>query len=958
MTLLEQLLSPAVMEWTKANRHLSKEQKMNEFDKWFANNVELINESAKNNIDHINERLEEGLKNAKLLVENASDDFDWGVDAVEDDGKDDNVEDDDSKDADTSTSANDMVDDVDITISKKYVLTNSFKNPKTNVFACVNAFYKDMEEAGISRDDNPHIWGRLDVKKVDNMTALFAFADIANADLSSWDTSNVKFMEGMFYKSTFNNNSISHWNVGSCENFLRMFTFCDFSGDISHWNLKEIEVPQLDNLGNTVKINGKIKMVKTTVNPPLIGANANEELERVNKFWGGVLKGFIDDKDKDDKKNIQEENKTMKHILDYETFIINEGLGDVFKKGFNKIKSFFKNVTMKFGNFIASFNDKGEIMNVSDPYTALNYIADGKVQGVHAYTNVKNEYLNDNVESTARLIESPEYYGIIDKNSLEYQNYLTMVEMVNEHYSKYGDKLNEANNARGERVGFSSLSGGLMDAVDINSEDLLDEINDIILNTPYDKGEDASKPILIWGAPGIGKSTIPNSVIKAWNKNHVEKKTLMVIECGNLTVDGFALPMPTTKTIGQYMKERPKAAQNIIDKIGDVEKAISEIEIQLSDDVVKSWVPVYRETSNKAENIAQNELANGGKISEYVKDEKTGKFKKETIETTEGGLLLFDEFFRANAQVFKILMQILLNRRFNNDYVLGDKWAMMACSNRPNDDDEVDSGFSSTGAVIGTRFKDQYNFIPDFEEWKKWAIEEGHFDDGTIAFLMLQTDPSTGEYTNWHTIRPNEYAKGKTGWPTPRTWSGLMSDLHNTMLNNNYTSIIQIPERKLLRKAGGAIGQKLATQYVEFIKEYYSGFNPADILNNPDYLMPEDKTPSELIDRIKSYIEANFNKTNPPTDEQMMNMFNTLEKTFVNSKGNYTRILYTSLLEKFGIYDDTENILKNFKKFIVAFAKKYKLLALTKEDGKVKVNTDFTIENIQDFCSGDDPRHK
>ena len=51
----------------------------------------------------------------------------------------------------------------------------------------------------------------------------------------------------------------------------------------------------------------------------------------------------------------------------------------------------------------------------------------------------------------------------LTKNSLEYQNYLTMVEMVNEHYSKYGDKLNEAN-ARSERVGFSSESGGLMDA--------------------------------------------------------------------------------------------------------------------------------------------------------------------------------------------------------------------------------------------------------------------------------------------------------------------------------------------------------------------------------------------------------------------------------------------------------------------------------------------------------------
>lgn len=956
MTLIEQLISPAVMEWTKANRHLPREQKINEFNKWFANNLELINESVKNNIDHINERFENGLKDAKLLVENKSDDddFDWGV---EDDSNDE------VDDEDENSNDNDVVDDtdVDITISKKYILTDSLKNAKTNIYSCVNAFYKEMEEGGFSRDDNPHIWGRLDVKKVTNMTALFAFADIANADLSSWDTSKVKIMEGMFYKSSFNNNSISRWKVGSCENFIRMFTFSDFNGDITHWQLKEIEVPQIDSFGNTVKINGAVKMIKTTVNPPLIGANANEEMERIHKFWGGVLKGFREEDNKDNEKNIQvqEENKTMKHILDYETFIVNEGFRDFIKKGYDKIKSFFKNTTIKLGNFIASFNDKGEISKASDPYTALNYIADGKVEGVSAYTNVKNEYLNDNVQSTPKLIESPEYYGIIDKNSLEYQNYLTMVEMVNEHYSKYGDKLNEASNT--ERVGFSSESGGLLDARDINSDELLEEINDIILNTPYEKGEDASKPILIWGAPGIGKSTIPNAVIKAWNSKHVDKKTLMVIECGNLTVDGFTLPMPTSKTIGEYMKERPKAAQNIINQVGEkemIEQAIESIKIQLSDDVVKKWVPVYRETANDAENAANNEIANGGRISEYVKDEKTGKFRRKTIETTEGGLLLFDEFFRANSQVFKILMQLLLNRRFNNDFVLGDKWAMMACSNRPNDDDEVDSGFSSTGAVIGTRFKDQYNFIPDFDEWKKWAIKDGHFDEATIAFLMLKKDPATGEYTNWHTIRPNEYSKGKTGWPTPRTWSGLMADLKNKMENDNLSSINEIPTQTLERKAAGAIGNKLAKEYVAFLKTYYSNFNPAEVFNNPNYNISEEMTTSEVFGRLESYINVTFDKSNLPTDEQLMNMFNTLEKTFGGSKDNYVRPLYTSILEKLGIFNDSKNILKNFKNFIVAFANKYKLLAMVKAEGKNKVDTNFTIENIQDFCNGDEIRHK
>ncbi len=71
---IEQLLSPAVMEWSKENSHLSKEQSIEEFDKWFADNIDLINESVKDNIDEINESLERGMMGAKLsklLIESA-----------------------------------------------------------------------------------------------------------------------------------------------------------------------------------------------------------------------------------------------------------------------------------------------------------------------------------------------------------------------------------------------------------------------------------------------------------------------------------------------------------------------------------------------------------------------------------------------------------------------------------------------------------------------------------------------------------------------------------------------------------------------------------------------------------------------------------------------------------------------------------------------------------------------
>jgi hypothetical protein len=69
---IEQLLSPTVREWTKANRHIPKDKKVEEFNKWFSNNIDLINESVKDNIDKINESLERGMlktKLSKLLIE-------------------------------------------------------------------------------------------------------------------------------------------------------------------------------------------------------------------------------------------------------------------------------------------------------------------------------------------------------------------------------------------------------------------------------------------------------------------------------------------------------------------------------------------------------------------------------------------------------------------------------------------------------------------------------------------------------------------------------------------------------------------------------------------------------------------------------------------------------------------------------------------------------------------------
>lgn len=928
---IEQLLSPAVMEWSKTNSHLSKEQSIEEFDKWFADNIDLINESVKDNIDEINESLERGIVRAKLLLESNDSawdniDINWEKDdwkSINSTNSTNNVEDE-NLDSEETKSENDTVDK---TVSGKIILTDSLVNSKTNVFACVNAYLDQIEKKGLKNKPLSHIWGKLDVRKVTNMTALFAFADIPNADLSSWDVSNVLRMEGMFYKSSFNSDSICGWNVGNCESFLRMFTFSDFNQKINNWKLKKIEEEVVDDSGKPVMVNGKIKTKTTTVRPPLVGENADEEAAFVKKFWTEQFNTF-NDQYTQQKLNLKESKKynNMKHIVDFETFV-NEGFGDFIKKGIDKVKSIFRNISIKIDNFVAMFNKNGEFISATSPYTSLNFISDGMVNGVKAFTNVKNEYLNSNVKSKASIVESPEYYGIVDKDSIEYQNYMTMVEMVNEHYAKYGNKLNEAFvDPDAPRVGFASEGSGLLDMTDINSEDLLEELDMIINNTPSDAGEDYSGPILIWGAPGIGKSSIPKSVIKAWNSKNELKKTLMVVECGDLTVDGFAIPLPDKKTIGDYLRERPIAAQLIKDDIGQLEDEIEKIEVKVSIDAVKTWLPVYEVTSNEKLNDARNYVANGGVISEYVKNEKTGKFKEKFSETTEGGLLLFDEFFRSNPQIFKILMQILLNRSFNNGkYKLGDKWAIMACSNRPGDDKEVFKSFDTTGAVVGTRFSKQFNFIPDFGEWKKWAVEHG-FDTHTLEFLTQKED--RGEYTNWHTIRPDEYEKGKTGWPTPRTWAQLMKELNKYMRIKNCSSILEIPERTLRREACGAIGEKLGNEYVNHLMYCKNNsFDVSEIFNNPNFEIPGNLDLPTLVGQVRDGFNATFSASEPPTDEQLTNMINTLGKVFIiGESDNHIKPFFESMFKLLGFFKDPKYFAtEKFPNFTDAFMNRYKI---------------------------------
>ena len=907
---IEQLLCPAVIRWeaefrkhlNESNISMSEDEMDAEFDKWLVENEELINQSVKDNINHINETIE---RNRQKFSKKLNEKFDFGFDddnfANEDDEEEPDIEepeeefDPEEPEVRSITGATKLVDK---------------KDSDYNIFSVINDFYDMVEEEHTNEMTHRSILRKLDVSDITNMTALFAFTNLPNIDLSSWNTGNVKSMEGMFYKSTFNNDTICEWDVSSCKDFKNMFLFCPFNQSLKKWTPAFVEKTFINSDGTKEK-----RSVRQ--NLPVIGGTEDETRSVAKKFRRSMFQRMRDEDE-------VVESKKYTHVIDYDTFI-NEGkFRDFIHKGVEKVKSFFKTVTLKIDNIIAFFKEDGEIYPATSAYTSLNTVASGAIPGVKAYCDIDNPYLN-NVEKEASIVPEPGYYGIIDKNSVEYRNYETFKGMINEHYAKYGNTgaFQMINEEDFKRVGFSAADGGVV-ARDIDSDDLREILEDLVMNVPAYKGDKHGGAVFIWGAPGIGKSSIPKSIVKAWNEkkgDELHKKALMVIQCGDLTIDGFSLPIPIEKSIGDFLDERPvlkgKVAASGLST--DALERIKSNMHKISAEAPKTWLPAFKMNGTQEEINVLNDIANG-----YLDiKNKDGKVIK--TETTEGGILLFDEFFRAEENVFKIMMQLILNREYSG-YMLGNKWGILCCSNRPNDDEEVRNGFEQTGAVVGNRMlAGAYNFIPSFDEWKKWAVKEGGFDDITLEFLMFDKDPQTGEYTNWHTIRPDEYIqRGKTAWPTPRTWSGLINELNLYMENHGYSNITEIPEKKLRRIADGIIGEDMAVRYVSFLKSHASSIavDAKAVLEDPDYEIPSTSKCSDVVRQIENYISIRYDNTDLPDVSMLMNMFNKLNATYSGSKDNFVKLMHLNIIKHLDAYNNKSNSLA-LRDYLVAADKRY-----------------------------------
>jgi DNA polymerase III delta prime subunit len=249
--------------------------------------------------------------------------------------------------------------------------------------------------------------------------------------------------------------------------------------------------------------------------------------------------------------------------------------------------------------------------------------------------------------------------------------------------------------------------------VDVSVKELKSDIKDTV------EGSIRQKPLLIWGAPGIGKTAIIDAIAELYfGPNAEENMRLIKFDLQLMQPEDFTLP-----TVSKKEGKAPRLAK-----------------------VADRFLPVYSVDDPNGDNEA-----NG----------PDGK----------GGILFLDELARCSSKIQGICLT-LINERKLGEFKLGSKWRVIAAANRKSDlsDDEVQNfHWSST---LGNRFR-QVNYAATLADWTPWASNA----KDELGELLVKPEIVTFLKFNekyFHYLDPEDFsnlAGGSEAWPSPRSWT-------------------------------------------------------------------------------------------------------------------------------------------------------------------------------------------
>lgn len=333
--------------------------------------------------------------------------------------------------------------------------------------------------------------------------------------------------------------------------------------------------------------------------------------------------------------------------------IIEEGkITDFFKKTF----TYLKNKVAKIGNmFVSLFNDK--VLPAVLPITSQSALKNSNVRDTECihWMGTKEDAKYSGVDTTGK--------NILDSRP-------STIEMWTKAAKSAG--IRESVKFEGKNL------KQILEVLKLQSDD--NQIRNIdsdelkrLIEVVIRKG-DKAKPLLIWGAPGIGKTAIVNAVLKQCKGSQAR---MLDMQLSMKAYDDFFLP--------SYNADKTQAI-----------------------DVPKSYLPVWED-----------------------RFDMTDEERKKADEACGTGLLFLDELSRAKPQVQNVVLKLANERKLGDSYRLGSGWSVIAASNRLEDDEDSQQ---KLGQALGNRFR-QVNYSPTCKSWIKWAQSKGYMNQHILDWL-------------------------------------------------------------------------------------------------------------------------------------------------------------------------------------------------------------------------------
>ena len=378
--------------------------------------------------------------------------------------------------------------------------------------------------------------------------------------------------------------------------------------------------------------------------------------------------------------------------------------------------------------------------------------------------------------------------------------------------------------------------------------------------------------VMIWGAPGIGKTELVKSAAKRIESQLGKKIPVLVITLATKAkYDIQGLPLLFTSeedapTDPEEMKRLvlPKSYKG---KIG-------------MDFAYPAWLPAPGDTQD--------------------------------------GILFFDEINRADAEVLGACLTLMLDRT-SGSYTIPNGWRIWAAGNR-----DMDGPVTKMEGAMASRFLGgHYHLVPTVEAWSEWARSEHAFFKNVagsvtnewyipsefLSFLKLKdvatatggTVSSLGKtyrvkfeyFYNWDSASAAENSGGKMeGFPTPRTWSKAFGIIYQKMRSSQDLMSKVSPsvdpraktismfgvalldpkfERDLLIKLSAIVGTEAADAFIEYAK-LISKYNDREgtlvekienVFTNPEGPRPfigKPKASADEIFGILTMVEGKFDE--------------------------------------------------------------------------------------------------